>query len=53
MVEGVLFLLEQVVTGVLCVSVGLVGVLGWRWCVALLLVQGLFMLGLVVMAVGR
>ena len=45
-------MLEQVITGVLFMSVGWAGVMGWRGCVALLVVDGLFMLGLVMVAVG-
>ena len=46
-------MVEQVVSGVLYMSVGWAGVMWWRGWAALLLVDGLFMLGLVMVSVGR
>ena len=46
-------MLEQVMSGVLIMSVGWAGVMGWCGCVALLVVDGLFMVGLEMVAVGR
>ena len=67
MVDDVLFMLEQMalllvgvevfvvglIAGVRFMSVGIVAVMGWRGCVALLVVDVLSMVELVMVAVGR
>ena len=50
---GVGLFVVGLISGVLFTSVGIVDVMGWRGRVALLVVDGLFMVGLVMVTVGR